>query len=188
MYLFLGAFFSISLLIYSNLLLVQFLGLRFGWEDKQFERVTHGLLVTSIVFMWYAISLSFTIYNKWLLQQWHSGFHFPILLTTVHMLMKYFITRVWAATPLTERERVPVISWKILSSVVMPIGLCTSADIVFANIAIYHLPLSMYTTIKGSSLIFTFFIGVFCQVEEFQWNLFAAVVGIAAGKKYIARM
>lgn len=178
-YIFLGIFLVLSILIYANLLIVQFFGLRFGTDDKGADRIMQGMLVTSVAFMWYAISLSFTLYNKWLLQQWHLGFHFPIMITTVHMIMKYFITRIWALTP--EAEEVPNIPWKILSSIVIPIGVCTSADIVFSNIAIYYLPLSMYTTIKGATLVFTYFLGVVCQLEEFQWPLCTAVVCIAAG-------
>lgn len=77
--------------------------------------------------------------------------------------------------------QVPAVPWKILSSIVMPIGLCTSADIVFSNIAIQYLPLSMYTTIKGATLVFTFLLGVLCKLETFQWPLFIAVLGIASG-------
>jgi hypothetical protein len=178
-YIFLGVFLGLSLLCYGNLLIVQFFGLRFGWNDKQAENAMQALQVLSLSFLWYAISLSFTLYNKWLLQQWHTGFHFPIIITTIHMIMKYFITRVWALTP--EAENVPNVPWKVLSSVVIPIGVCTSADIVFANIAIYFLPLSMYTTIKGGTLVFTFCLGVLCGVEVFRWPLFFAVLGLAGG-------
>lgn len=178
-YLFLGVFLALSLLIYANLLIFQFFELRFGYNEKQSERIMHGMLVTSLSFMWYSISLSFTLYNKWILQEWHGGFHFPIMITTVHMVMKYFITRVWAMTP--EAEEVPAVPWKILSSIVMPIGLCTSADIVFSNIAIQYLPLSIYTTTKGATLVFTFLLGVMCKLEEFQWSLFFAILGIVSG-------
>lgn len=178
-YVFLALFLALSLLIYANLLVFQFFELRFGYNEKQSERIMHGMLVTSLSFLWYSISLSFTLYNKWILQEWRGGFHFPIMITTVHMILKYFVTRVWAMTP--EADEVPPVPWKILSSIVMPIGLCTSADIVFSNIAIQYLPLSMYTTIKGATLVFTFLLGVLCKLEEFRWSLFFAVVGIAAG-------
>lgn len=102
-YVFLGVFLALSLLIYANMLIFQFFELRFGYNEKTAERIMHGMLVTSLSFMWYSISLSFTLYNKWILQEWHGGFHFPIMITTVHMIMKYFITRVWALTPEAEQ-------------------------------------------------------------------------------------
>lgn len=178
-YLFLGSFLALSALIYSNLLMIQFFGLRFGWNDKQMEDLMLGMLVLSLAFLWYSISLSFTLYNKWLLQEWHSGFNFPILITTVHMVMKYLVTRVWALSP--EAEPVPAVPWKIHASIVIPIGICTSADIVLSNIAIYYLPLSMVTVIKGSTAIFTYLLGVMCKVEEFRWPLFFAVLAIMGG-------
>ena len=178
-YLFLGSFLGLSGLIYANLLMIQLLGLRFGWNDEQMENLMLAMLVLSLSFLWYSISLSFTLYNKWILQEWHSGFQFPILITTVHMVMKYIITRLWVLTP--DAEEVVPTSWKIHSSIVIPIGLCTSADIVFSNIAISYLPLSMYTTIKGSTVVFTFLLGVFCKVEHFKWTLLLAVLSIVGG-------
>ena len=178
-YLFLGSFLGLSGLIYANLLMIQLLGLRFGWNDEQMENLMLAMLVLSLSFLWYSISLSFTLYNKWILQEWHSGFQFPILITTVHMIMKYIITRLWVLTP--DAEEVVPTSWKVHSSIVIPIGLCTSADIVFSNIAISYLPLSMYTTIKGSTVVFTFLLGVFCKVEHFKWTLLLAVLSIVGG-------
>lgn len=78
-------------------------------------------------------------------------------------------------------EKIEPVSWATLLLVVLPIGGLTAADIVLGNTAILYLPLSLVTTIKGSSLIFTFLWGVLLQIEQFQWTLLLAVFGITFG-------
>jgi solute carrier family 35, member C2 len=195
LYWFLSAFFMLSGFAYSSLIAIEFFGARNGWSAAQLKSVTNSLLVVSISLLWYAISLSFTLYNKWILQTWNGGFHFPVSITTVHMFTKYVFTRIWAHSSLCVQssdnglnspdnaasQLIPELSWKVLTTIVVPIGICTSADIVFSNIAVYRLPLSMYTTIKGSTLIFTYLLGIFCQLEPIKFSLVIAVFGIVFG-------
>jgi solute carrier family 35 protein C2 len=113
------------------------------------------------------------------MQEWQGGFNFPIFITAMHMTMKLFISIVWSYSP-TVGKFDPV-SWSTLLLVVLPIGALTAADIVLGNTAILYLPLSLVTTIKGSSLIFTFLWGVILQIERFEWSLLLAVCGITFG-------
>lgn len=85
LYAFLGLFLALSLLSYANLLVLQYFNLRFrnsfdggvnggggggNGDDKRRASLQQTLLVVSVSCMWYFISLSFTLYNKWILQQW----------------------------------------------------------------------------------------------------------------------
>lgn len=135
--------------------------------------------VLSMAFLWYTISLSFTIYNKWFMQEWKGGFNFPIFITAVHMSMKFIISRVWSCSPTIEK--IENITWTTFFTIVFPIGMLTALDIVLTNAAILYLPLTTVTTIKGSSLIFTFICGIILKLEVFRWSLFTAVVGITVG-------
>jgi solute carrier family 35, member C2 len=148
-------------------------------DVHQYQRLHQALDVISIAFIWYTISLSFTLFNKWFMQEWRGGFNFPIFITSVHMVMKFFISIVWSLSP--SVDKIDPLSWSTFLLVVLPIGTLTAADIILANSSMLFLPLSLVTTIKGSSLIFTFLWGVVLQIEIFQWSLLAAVLGITLG-------
>ena len=77
LYAFLGLFLALSLLFYANLLVLQYFNLRFrnsfdsdSGDDKRRTSLQQTLLVLSVSCLWYFISLSFTLYNKWIMQQW----------------------------------------------------------------------------------------------------------------------
>ena len=148
-------------------------------DYHRFQYLHHVLDIISIAFIWYSISLSFTLFNKWFMQEWRGGFNFPIFITAMHMTMKFLISVIWSFSPAVGK--VDPVSWSTFLLVVLPIGGLTAADIVLGNTAILFLPLSLVTTIKGSSLIFTFLWGVLLQIEHFQWELLVAVFGITFG-------
>ena len=76
------------------------------------------LTIFGLSVVWYSISVSFTFYNKWLLQQYspsgskdasnegdNAGFHFPITITCLHMLVKFLFTRVyWCFHTITDKR------------------------------------------------------------------------------------
>eukprot|EP01040_Poterioochromonas_malhamensis_P011628 gene11628-12687_t len=148
-------------------------------ENDHFLRIQYSIDVLSIAFLWYSISLSLTIFNKWFMQEWHGGFNFPIFITAVHMIMKFTISRIWSFSP--SVEKIEPLPWSTFFTVVFPIGALTAADIVLGNSSILYLPLTTVTTIKGSSLIFTFFWGVVLGIEDFRCQLLLAVTGITVG-------
>lgn len=144
-----------------------------------FSSIEFVIDVLSIVLLWYSISLSFTFFNKWLMQVWRGGFDFPIFITSIHLSMKFFISQMWSVSPTIER--IEPLSCRLWSTVVFPIGFLIAIDIILSNTAILFLPLSLVTSIKGSSLIFTFLWGIIIEIEKFQWNLLFAVFGITLG-------
>lgn len=71
LYAFLGLFLALSLLSYAILLVLQYFNLRFrSSDDDKRTSLQQTLLVVSVSCLWYFISLSFTLYNKWILQKW----------------------------------------------------------------------------------------------------------------------
>ncbi len=148
-------------------------------DFERYEKVEYAIDVLSIAFLWYSISLSFTLFNKWFMQEWKGGFHFPMFITCVHMFMKLLISRLWSISPAVEK--IESLSWDAFITVVVPIGAMTAGDIVLSNTAILFLPLSIVTAIKGSSLVFTFLWGVVLRIEEFRWSLLVSVTGITIG-------
>ncbi|RYG63042.1 hypothetical protein EON64_16720 [archaeon] len=181
----LGVFFLSALISQFSLFLVRYwrkngtLETKVTSDFERYEAIEHAIDVLSIAFLWYSISLSFTLFNKWFMQEWAGGFHFPMFITSMHMSMKLLVSRLWACTP--GLAPIPPISWRNFLLVVFPIGALTAGDIVLSNTAILFLPLSLVTAIKGSSLVFVFVWGVLLGLEEFDWSLLGAVVCIALG-------
>lgn len=57
----------------------------------------------------YAISVGFTLFNKWFLNLWRGGgLPFPVGITAVHMFVKLIITRVYNRCQPPEKRIVPL--------------------------------------------------------------------------------
>jgi solute carrier family 35 protein C2 len=174
----LGSFLAVSLIINIFIRLVIQFDLKFN-DRLIFEQHHVFLTITSFAFLWFSISLSFTLYNKWLLQVWANGFNYPIILTSIHMVVKMVATRIWSCTPLSVS--VKPLTNRIFIFIIVPIGILTSMDIVLSNAAISILPLSIYTTIKGSTLIFTYLWCLLLGIEKFSFSVLIAVISICLG-------
>lgn len=133
--------------------------------------------------IWWIVHLSLYIIHQYIHLYFitirRHGFNFPMILTAIHMILKYIITRIWSSTSCAPK--VESISTGLLFGIVIPIGICTSADVVFSNAAIFYLPLTMFTVIKGATLIFTFLFGVLLELEIYSVQLLLAVSAIVIG-------
>ena len=89
-FVFLWIYFSVSLflsiVVYTLYLLLQRYGKFIRRSDAAKASVATALLAGSLTFLWYSISATLTIFNKWLMTSWHGGFEYPLLTTSVHMV------------------------------------------------------------------------------------------------------
>jgi hypothetical protein len=138
------------------------------------------LLIAATAFLWYSISLTFTIYNKWILQVLFGGFRFPVLNTSIHMIIKYLFSRLYT-TYVIKLENIPEITKGLFWKVVVPIGITTSFDIAFSNEAISHISISLYTIIKTTVVVWTFLWGCLFDVEVFSVAKFNCIVLVIVG-------
>ena len=53
-----------------------------------YKKMIYNLDVSWSTMGWFSVSISFTIYNKWIMQLWEGGFNYPISMTTLHMAFK----------------------------------------------------------------------------------------------------
>jgi solute carrier family 35, member C2 len=127
----------------------------------------------------YCISVSFTMFNKWILTDYRGGFHFSTIYTTIHMFIQLLLSRLWYRY--YHDEVIEPVSWPIFFKTVMPIGVATAVDIMLSNMALMYVTLTLYTIIKSSVLIWTFFWGVVLGIEKFRMTTFSAVIGICFG-------
>lgn len=127
----------------------------------------------------YCISISFTMFNKWILSDYRGGFHFSTIYTSIHMVVQFLLTRIWYR--FLYDDVIEPVSWPIFLKTVMPIGVATAVDIMLSNMALMYVTLTLYTIVKSSVLIWTFFWGVVLGVEKFRRSTFCAVLGICFG-------
>jgi Triose-phosphate Transporter family len=93
--------------------------------------------------------------------------------------VKLCITRIWLLLS-TDQEK-PSDNWSSYLTLVVPIGALTSLDIALSNQSLVFIPVSLYTTIKASLLVYTFLFGVILGLEEFKWQTLLCVVAMAGG-------
>lgn len=137
------------------------------------------IFITATTFLWYSISVTFTIFNKYFLTAWTGvGFHYPILGVTIHMFIKLILSRIWYRY---SDDVIHPLSSELTLKVVIPIGIATALDIMCSNQAILYISVSMYTIIKSSLVIFTFGFGVYFNIDTFYWSLFFSILVIVGG-------
>ena len=135
-----------------------------GFVDGDYSQAKYVAVVVLISMLWWTISVSFTLYNKYIFQELtiggKAGFNYPLTITAVHIFVKMLLSQFWACGKHCKGEAITTLSWSTHIFVLLPIGAMTAGDIVFSNLSITHLSLAMYTTVKSSTLIFTFIWGV----------------------------
>ena len=92
------AYCSVSFLTSAVCFLVKWLLLRDAQRNKLSLAARHvqACQIAGWVLLWYGISVSFTIANKWVFVDWRGGFPFPILMTACHMGIKFVLSRITA--------------------------------------------------------------------------------------------
>lgn len=119
------------------------------------------------------------MFNKWVLTDYRGGFHYSTIYTTIHMFVQLLLSRLWYR--LYHDEVIEPVSWRVFLRTVMPIGIATAVDIMLSNMSLMFVTLTLYTIVKSSVLIWTFFFGVVLGVEKFRLTTFASVLGICFG-------
>jgi len=147
-------------------------------RDSPLYSSLDGILIAGFTFLWYAISVSFTIFNKWFLSEWRGGFEYPIICSTLHLTMKFVLTRVWVSCHALQFESV---STAVLFKIVVPIGIATAMDIMLSNVSLLHISVTLYTVVKASVVVWVFFWGVLFRLEKFRVVTFMAVAITSAG-------
>lgn len=182
-FIFLWIYFSvslgISLVIYGLYLALQRYGKLIRRSSTAKATVAAILLISSLTFLWYSISTTLTLFNKWFLTQWHGiGFKYPLLSTTVHMFVKFAVSRIWICS---TNEVTPTDTNRDYLWFVVPIGVLTVLDISLSNASLIFIPVSLYTTVKASVLIYAYAFSVFFKLEPFKCQTFLSVLAMSIG-------
>ena len=154
----------------------------FTIEMRCFHLNTSDILryleLAACVSLWYSISISFTLFNKYFSTIWFGGFHFIIFTTFVHMTIKLLLSQLWGC--LTQVLLTPI-PWKLFGLLVIPIGITTALDIMLSNLSLQTITVTNYTLLKSSVLIWTFFWAVVIGANTFSWRTLLSILVISLG-------
>jgi len=53
------------------------------------RRIVH---IFSLILLWYTFSLLLSLYNKWMFAPGHLNFPFPLFVTSLHMVVQFFLS------------------------------------------------------------------------------------------------
>jgi solute carrier family 35, member C2 len=149
----------------------------YSWPSVAMAYVP-ALQTASLVSLWYGISVTLTLYQKYVL---NSVFSFPFTVTLFHLVIKYLVFTV-AARYLWLRDCVPPpLPIDVTLRVLLIIGLTTSLDIALSNDSVMDLSVSLYTILKSTTIVFTFGWGLLLSLEAFTWQKTACISLLLAG-------
>jgi len=147
-------------------------------EAQRYVSITKAVDVAWSSLAWFSVSISFTIFNKWIMQLWEGGFEYPITMTTLHMLLKVLITRIYM---FFTGVPVPPLQYKTTLQIVVPIGVLTATDIMLSNMSIPLIPLSLYTALKTTVPVWSFVLAILYKLEPFRWATFFSIAALVGG-------
>lgn len=121
--------------------------------------------------LWYAFSMSISVYNRWMFSTSKLDFSFPILITSFHQLILTFLSV--CTLLIFPRFRIEkygdttyTMPLKDYATKIFPCSVASAGDIGLGNTAFRFITLSLYTMVKTSSLIFVLMWGVFFKLEK----------------------
>ncbi|KAF2772518.1 TPT-domain-containing protein [Teratosphaeria nubilosa] len=114
---------------------------------------------------WISLSSSVILFNKWILDS--AKFHFPIFLTTWHLLFATVMTQLMArfTTTLDSRKKVPMTGHIYLRKIV-PIGAMFSLSLICGNLTYLYLSVSFIQMLKATMPIAVLLTSWIMRVSE----------------------
>ncbi len=110
-----------------------------------------GFGVAGLAFVYYAVSMAMSMFNKFLLTEFDDGkFKFPLCMTAVHLVLKFLLSAACLRAPCCGGGQQAGFGLRSVSKrdfflLVLPIGVCTALDISLSNISLLTVTLTLYT-------------------------------------------
>jgi solute carrier family 35, member C2 len=133
---------------------------------------------------WFFFSALLSTYNKYVFGSGHLGFPCPLLLTSMHFGIQWFISHAACAIfPVTlGAEGVNRMTWSEWASISVPCGLVTSLDVGLSNLSLVSITITFYTMVKSSTPIFVLAWAYIFGIETITIRLVCVILVIAAGE------
>mmetsp|Transcript_26160 Transcript_26160/g.43273 ORF Transcript_26160/g.43273 Transcript_26160/m.43273 type:complete len:493 (+) Transcript_26160:184-1662(+) len=148
------------------------MSLGIGWQE-----FSHRFSLVGYIGLWYVISISLILWNKWLFTVF--GLPFPLLITSLHLALKIPVARF-----VIYKKRLPLTvfdSWKSLFHRVVPNGLTTAGDIGFSNASLLYISVTYYTIIKSSVPLWIMCFSVWLGLQRARAAMFFVLACIVSG-------
>ena len=158
------------------------------------ELVVWAVKVACSTLGWYLMSVSLTLFNKWILgctnelleadpehgcdPYWVASFKFPVTMTCCHMFLKGVIS--WTTIKLLKLP-VPKVTWRAFLYQACPIGASTGLDIACSNYSFLYVTVTFATMVKPCGLLWTCALAICMKLEEPSIRLLSVVGCIFAG-------
>jgi solute carrier family 35 protein C2 len=133
-----------------------------------------------LIFTWYALSASLSLFNKHLLGRGRGRFPAPLLMTSLQFGGQWLIACALLRGPMAHVPH-PPLTKALWRRGVLPVGLATGADVGFSNLSLIYITLSFYVMCKSSAPLFLLAFAFALGLEAPSWRLALAVVTIVAG-------
>jgi hypothetical protein len=129
---------------------------------------------------WFAISVSFTMFNKFVFTYLNNGeFNLPFLVTSMHMTVKFFCMLIF--TKCIQKKALTWPNWNDILKFYVPIGILTGLDIALVNLAVSYAAVTLVVVTKTMGIVFTLSISVCLGLEKCTRMLVAIVTVVAVG-------
>jgi solute carrier family 35 protein C2 len=139
----------------------------------------HVFDISVYIILWYAISIGMTLFNKWFLRIWaNGGYPFSSTMTCINMFTKYFLSRIMNCF---TKKKISPLSHKTLWKLAVPIGLCTSLDIMFSNLSFFYITVTFYTIVKSGGNVWNLLFSICLGHQRPSFRLFTVIVLISSG-------
>ncbi|KAF9231398.1 triose-phosphate transporter family-domain-containing protein [Melanogaster broomeanus] len=141
----------------------------------------NALINSCFILSWFLFSTVLSVYNKWMFSPDHFAFPFPLLVTTLHMLVQFLLAaslRLIFPRHFRPDQRPPLRNYSMKAA---PAAITTGLDIGLSNVSLKTLTLSFYTMCKSSSLIFVLIFAFLFRLETFSLRLVVVMFIIFAG-------
>lgn len=136
------------------------------------------LELIGLLSLWFAPSIGLTLLNKWMFNEFHGGFAFPLSATLTHMTCNSLVS--FAAMKILQTPE-PCFTWRTYFTTVVPIGFFTVLDIGCSNLAFLLLSVSLITIVKSASPFFILIFGFALGLEKVRCSLIMVILCICGG-------
>jgi hypothetical protein len=129
---------------------------------------------------WFALSVSFTMFNKFVFSYWGSGeFNLPFFMTSMHMTVKFICMIVFVKC--FQKKNIQRPAFIDIFKLYIPIGIMTGLDIALVNLAVSYAAVSLVVVTKTTGIIFTLSLSVCMGLQKCTKTLSIIVLTTAVG-------
>ena len=95
-----------------------------------------GLYITAITLVWYTVSTTLSLSNKWIFGTYRGGFAFPIYLTLLNFAMKSVVATLFVFVSRGFYSAVNLMPLRLWLRTALPVALATAGDVTCSNISL----------------------------------------------------